>query len=227
MKYAKANVDVNNKKEEATMEQKILEYLTEKVIDDLRSNRFVDNELALELNRQPYIDELRTKVEDTDIDLLIKIADSGVYRGAAGLAITMIQGGAKDKKVKELLLHHWKKNNDFESKNNIMWRLLDDPGLGISMHNEIYDFVRNNLEQWIDQQVKWIGGSDEILEFVKTRLQNTDFPETKNWVYLCDCLGASDKEAAKRLIAQYADSKASIVSRVANDLLGNFDELHR
>ena len=209
------------------MEQKILEYLAKKVVGDLRSNRFVDEELALELNKQPYIDELRIKVEDTDIDLLVKIADSKLYSSVGGLAVTMIQGGARNKKVKELLLRHWKEDNDFECKNYIMFRLLDDPKLDILMHEEIYNFVMDNLDQWINQQVKWINGRDKIVEFAKGRINNPDFPETKNWVYLCDCLGASDKEGAKELVKRYIDSSASIVARVAKDLLENFDKLHR
>ncbi len=208
------------------MEQKILEYLAEKVVDDLRSNCFVDKELAIELNKQPYIDELRTKVEDTDINILVKIADSKLYSAVGGLAVTMIQGGARNKKVKELLLRHWKEDNDFECKNYIMFRLLDDPKLDILMHEEIYNFVMDNLDQWINQQVKWITGRDKIVAFAKGRINNSDFPETKNWVYLCDCLGASDKKGAKALIKQYVDSGASIVARVAKDLLEKFDKLH-
>jgi len=183
----------------------------------------LDENLAWELNKYPYINYLRSQVKEKDIDKVIKLFESNNQKGIRLLAINMLQNVRNDKRVRVFFHNKWQKHSEYDVRNPLMWRLLDYSDLEIKVHESIYDFVMENWDKWLENQVQWAGGPDNVLSTFENRLNDTSFPETKHWAYLCACMGSQDKESVRNFLLRYAESSISINAKVAKSLLGKIN----
>ena len=201
------------------MESKIYEYLAAKFMQDLRSNRPIDDDLALALHAQPQIDYIRAEVKQSDIPRLLELANLTQPKGIQQLTLSLLKARKTDERVKAFFRDLWNSDLEFSYRRNLMWRVLDDPDLDTATHESCYKFVMEDWDQWISDMVKWHRGPKAVVESVKERLENDSTPRSKDWAYLCVSVGAPDKSEVRSLLSQYTDSPESIVSRVAKELL--------
>jgi general nucleoside transport system ATP-binding protein len=183
----------------------------------------LDENLAWELNKYPYINYLRSQIKERDIDTVIRLFESNNQKGIRLLAINMLQNVKNDERVLLFLLKQWQKHSEYDVRNQLMWRLLDYSDLEIQVYESIYNFVMGNWDKWLMNQIRWAGGPDNVLGTFENRMNDTTFPESKHWAYLCACMGSPDKESVKNLLLRYAESSVSINAKVAKDLLEKVD----
>ena len=195
---------------------KIYEYLAEKIMEDVRSKQPIDDELLKELTSVPQIDYLRTKVNNEDIDLILSLA-SAESKALRSFAIVLLRKVKDDERVKSFIRDAWKKageDMDILLKMDLMWRLLDYPDIHISVHKEIYEFIKEHWECWIEDVTHSFGGKNNILDSIEKRLSDSSFPETKKWIYLCVSVASPDITGVKRLLSKYENSDNPFVSEV-------------
>lgn len=203
-----------------------LKYLAVKVIEDILNGKEINENLAKELNNYPIIDYIRAEIRESHLERLKHLINSTSSDDVRRLGISLLNNLIRDERngqdIKDFLCAFWRKA-DKENKLYIMWKILDFPGLEKTFHLEIYDFVQENWEVWLQKAVDWCGGRDKVLDVVSNRLKDSSFPETKAWVYLCNAMGSPDKAGVRSLIQGYISSKHSIVSQVSDDLLNKLD----
>lgn len=201
----------------------IYKYLADKVMDDLlnRPNEFSE-EFAEAVNRQPYIDFLRAKVSENDISYILKI-DIDSKPQLRSLIITMLLPVREDKTVKSFFEEAWEKYKDFRTRIALMFRLLDYKDLNSKYRDSIYKFIRDNWEEFIEQEKTWCGGETKVLEFAKLRLKDSRYPPYKAWIYLCIAMGSSDKEGVRKLLKKYTTNNDDFIAKVAQELLGKLN----
>jgi hypothetical protein len=201
------------------MNEVLCRYLSKKAIDDLRNNKQLDEDLADALNSYPLLDCQRKHIIIEDKGWLKSLASSSQSH-IAELCINLMHPLREEKDIKELLFDLWESSSSkYNIKMQIMWRILDYEEISEEMHKSIYSFVRSNWEKWINYVVEKFGGKNKVLESCQERLQNPAFPKSKAWVYLCIAVGSDNTVEAKNLIENYINSKASINTVVAKDLL--------
>lgn len=198
-------------------------YIADKVMQDLRNSGSIPEHLAADIHRQPYIDPIRSLVRTEDIPTILPLADSKQPKHVQALALSLLKGFEKDSRVRQFFSSLWQTELDFAARQSLMWRILDDPDLDTGFHEEIYDFVKSNWNSWLDNQVRWHGGPENVLESVQQRISDPKTTRTKDWAYLCVSLGATNKENVRALLNCYVESKVSIVGPVAQDLLERLD----
>ncbi len=199
------------------MNEFVVKYVASKVIDDIRSNRIIDDDLAENIDCHPYVDCMRVIIEREDIPKLLVLIDSSSLH-VGNLAINLLKKFDHDESVKSFLLSAWEKEKRCERKYKLIWRILDNEDLDSAYHNEIYNFVRQNLHWFLEDQVRWYGGKEQVLDGIKARLKDKTFPKTKNWVYLCGALASSDKESVAQLLREYQESNDEFTARVAKEM---------
>ena len=205
------------------MSKELLNYLSNKVINDIRSRNPLKEELALELNKPIYLDCLRPLVDKYDIELLLSLAEP-LHLASSRLAISLLRNFVADKRVKEFLINSWT-IKDYLMRRTVIWRLLDYIDLENSMHDSIYEFVKINWKRWMEDEIDaYRDDTGDIKKIIESRLKDPTFPRTKDWVYLCLSLGSNDADWTSSLLSHYYKSEVSIVGKVANELKIILDE---
>lgn len=199
------------------MEQTLVEFLSAKAVEDLRSLHLLDEEVARAINRQPFVDSLRKQIRQSDIEYLMRIA-RGNQPANRNLSISLLRPFDQEKEVKDFFRSEWQLSTEYEHRLELMWRLLDDENLPLALHEEIFTFVKANIDRFTRDRVEWCGGPDRVLDVVEQRLSDPRFPRTKDWVYLCATLGSPDKNRVTALISRYRQSEIPFVAEVADFL---------
>lgn len=200
------------------MEKCILDYLAKCVMDDLRAGTILDEQFARALNARPQIDHLRSQVTVDDAALVVDVINSR-DDATKWLGVALTKRIIHMPAIRELLHGLWRSTTDYETRYNIMWRLLDDPTLETEWHQEIYEFVRENWTMWLKDTEPFHAKTGDVLVAVEARLVNSEFAESKNWVYLCLAVADPRVDRVKTLLTQYIESDQSIVATVAKDML--------
>lgn len=201
------------------MNDVIIKYVAERIVEDLRTNKQLNEDLAEALNSYEWLGNLRKLITVKDKDWLRQIILAN-QSPVGELCINLMHSIREEKDVKEFLFDLWRApSSKYWTKMQVMWRLLDYPDLSEDIHKNIYEFMRSDWNKWITYVVEKFGGKNEVLESSKERLSNPSFPESKAWVYLCIAAASDNSTDAKNLIAKYARSKSSINAVVVNDLL--------
>jgi len=205
------------------MQKEIIHYLSRKIIEDIRTGIWFDDDTAKSLNERPLMDAMREYIQVMDIPVLMQMAQTNSLKNRA-LAITLLwKFDTQREDVKSFLLEDWQRtinehNFDYDRGMPLIWRLLDNAELDVSIHRQIREFVSRNYRRFIDDTSQWYGGPDMVLETMKKRLSNPEVPRTKDWIYLCVSLGSADQKGAEHLIASYVQSKDPLIAEVASEL---------
>jgi len=203
------------------MKNTINDYLASKVIEDIRHKRVFDASLVVKLNEAPLIDSLRVAVQKKDVSILLKMADSK-NTAISGLALGLLQKYNKLAVVKSFLVNKSGLSKDWQRNLPVMCRRLDDVNVDVSVHEETYKLITDNIRAFLSVSPAWFGGVDKVLSVSKARLVDPKFPRTKDWFYLCMALGSSDRASVKKLLKAYKSNKNKFISRVAKELLQRF-----
>ncbi|MCK4351900.1 hypothetical protein KAW65_00650 [candidate division WOR-3 bacterium] len=206
------------------MEERILNYLAGKVMDDLRIGIEFSDELIQGLNKYPFIDYIRKQVTKEDIHIIKKMAQSEKLT-TRRFGISLTRKLLRDREIQKNLFNMWKSMDEYEILRALMFQLLSLDDLPFEMHNEIYNFVRKNWTRWRIDAANWYGGKERIFSACLNRLKDpSQCPESKSWVYLCMATLSPEKDKVKELISRYLFSKESINAKVAADLVKELED---
>jgi hypothetical protein len=168
------------------------------------------------LDRMPLIDALRQRVSEEDISWLMDIVENeeGV---TAGLCCSLLRKHSHRQDVKTRLEGRWDSASAY-LKNRLMWRMLDNSGLSLEWHQRFLDFVLEEWEVFSSFNLKFLGRSQQGISNIISRLEDSTFPESKKWIYLC-CVPAvvEDPNLARLMIRpgqSMADPFAQKVTRI-------------
>lgn len=207
------------------IDEVLLRYLAEKIMEDLRSGNQLAEDFCNALTGYPEIDSLRKAVGSEDTDVIIGLCQSQ-NRAKRSLGFALLQPIVGNEKIQGFLKQLWDdaNDNDYEAKRLLVWRILDISDLPSDFHEDIYRFVKKHWHAFIADNENWVQG--DVLDYCKERLSNMYIPESKSWIYLLLASTSDRKEEVRKLLDQYGESKASIVSTVINDLISKTILLH-
>ena len=165
------------------MESDTLNYLAEKVLNDIRGNSSFSNGMLDDMNSFPLVDYLREKVIDSDVEVIISLIKSE-DKNLCYLGLNLVNRVQHLESVKRELINFWNNTDDYERKYFLMWTLLNHSQLEDEMHKEIFAFVTDNWEKWKVDYTKFAGGSGNLISFSEKRFYDNKFPNSKKWIYL-------------------------------------------
>jgi hypothetical protein len=154
---------------------------------------------AAAMKRRPLIDELRKKVEPSDVAKFLSVMD-GEEGYVAALHLSMLRHHAATLEVGEHLRRRWETASPF-LRASLVWRILDDPKLPAAWHRRMFEFIEAELKLFGDVSIEFIGGPGKLFYYCLQRLGDSTFPETKKWVYLCNAAEAEEPGMARALVS--------------------------
>ena len=129
------------------MESDTLNYLAEKVLNDVRGNSSFTNAMLDDMNSYPLVDYLREKVIESDVEVIISLIKSE-DKNLCYLGLNLVNRVQHLESVKSELITFWNNTDDYDRKYFLMWTLLNNSQLEDEMHKEIFAFVTDNWEKW-------------------------------------------------------------------------------
>jgi len=205
----------------------LVDYLSNKIMDDVRCGRQLDGDLAISVYKYPFIDRIRTLVTKSDRDIILELAsaredDVAVWSFAVGGLLRSLE---EDPEVRKLFEDAWKAYRSFDRRYHLLFRLLDYTDLDPVLRDEIWEFVKSNFHEFVFEQSDWYGGANEALESVRRRLADASFPDQKKWIYLLGVLASSDRDGARALLQRYSEGSDAFTRMVAQYALEQADSL--
>jgi hypothetical protein len=164
------------------------------------------------------IDILRGDITEADLTwIAARIADERGARGAFFLALS--KPLATKPEIKSLLASRFE-TADARLRTELLWRLLDDPGLPDETHRRLFEFVTSEWDAF-KVSLPYLGAPSQILEAALRRI--AECPRGKRWIYLC-CLPeyAADQQAVTGLLALACTSDDGFLAHVARVLMERF-----
>lgn len=163
------------------MNKETLTYFADKLMEDIRNDSFFSEQLLADMNSFPLVDCLREKVLDSDKTIIIGLIDSPDL-SRCYLGLNLVNKIQHIESVQSELISFWDATENYERKYFLMWPLLNNSNLAQERHKEIYLFILENWERWKIDYIKFAGRN--FLRFSEARFYDTNFPESKKWVYL-------------------------------------------
>jgi hypothetical protein len=198
-------------------------FIARAIVSALRDKKVPTEVECEQLNQLPIIDEIRTKIEKSDLPWIWPIVDSENGE-RAGLFLGLLRQYSQETDVQSRLRSHWETAGSFV-RAHLMWRILDDPSLPTEWHERLFHFV---LTEWKDFQkvsVKFLGTPQTVIIQVLKRIADPTFPASKKWAYLCRVPQvAEDPQAAKAVILFGASAGDAFAQKVSRELLKRFFE---
>ena len=202
------------------MEEALRRYVAESVVEDIRDGEPLQEDVALACNSRPQIDVIRSLITREDAPKLLALTESE-QECVRGLAFSLLKRIENTPETEAFLKDLWRRRRDFATRHAIMWRILDFTDLEREFHEEMYRFVRENWDDFLAGQLRFMGGEQGppgVLPSVRSRLTDPAFPRSKDWAFLCILPASDDPEGCRELLESYLTSDNSIVSKVATEM---------
>jgi len=203
------------------------EFVADAVAAWLREGHQPSEQEANSLNRLPLVDLLRDRVAEDDLGdglswlLAVVNEQSGEL---AALALSLLRRCSTRADIRDLLHGRWADAAPF-LRAHLLWRILDDPDLPTSWHEELFEFVMSD-EGWPvfrEVSLRFLGTPQTVVLQALKRIADPSFPDTKKWAYLCRVPEvAEDREAAKALVTLGLSMEDPFARKVATRLLARF-----
>jgi len=149
------------------MNSELMEYLSEKIMEDLRNRKNLSPHIYYEINKYPIIDFIRSKINVSDLELIIELMNSE-DKNVLYFGISLTKNILDEELIKNKLLQLWISSEyDYKTRREVMWRILDIKPLPQSMHIDIYNFVKINWDAWAADTLLFYGGSHMVLDAIK------------------------------------------------------------
>ena len=124
--------------------------------------------------------------------------------------------------MSNLLKHAWD-TGDSMIRARAAWRLLDLPEISEEWKQSIFDFILAEWDTFNSVSARFYTGADKIVEWTLKRITDPAFAREKRWIYLCALpYAASDKGAAKAILALHKNDSDAFTAIVAQTLLNRF-----
>lgn len=205
----------------------ILNYISQKILEDLRSGLKINNEVLSVILVGDYIQNLRKQIKPKDKILVIRLIKSRNIL-VKRLGISLSKAIASDRLIETLLIKTWRQNNESDLKFELMYRLLDNKNISEELVRSIYDYVIGNYGEWRKHVIEWGGGLNKIFKSITSKIES--FPEHKRWVYLYELswileepqqagIKPRERKIAISIIKKYLKSEKHITRLVSEALI--------
>jgi ABC-type nitrate/sulfonate/bicarbonate transport system ATPase subunit len=145
----------------------ILDIQTKIMVDGIRED--YSREEALEMVKQLILKE----------DLQKEISDYEIKE------IQAVKKHILDADIFSNLISLWHKTQNRHLKNELMWRILDNKNASDEIHKEIKNFIYRDWDKYVKEvQKEQYFQQVKIIENTQERLINTEYPSTKDWLYI-------------------------------------------
>jgi len=188
------------------------------VLEALRRGELIATETARSLSKFSVIDEARREVFAADVNTLITLT-TNVNTAISCLAIDLLRPLVQVSEVKAHLRVLWAGELSRIERYHLLFRLLEIEDQGEDFHLKSWDWVRENIEWFLDQRKEWYGGKDRVIEGVCSRLMDPTFPLRKKWIYLASLLAVDDLAQARAIIGGYKTSPDPVLAEIAAKIL--------
>jgi len=197
------------------LNSRIIQYLSEQVVIDIRNGVVFDSGLTAELCQEPYINHIRKLILEIDLKFLnLYMNDSDKSKMQFGFAL--LQNIKHLPEVRKVLEDRWITVKSFEERKNIMYRLLDYSDLTMQYKIEIWNFVIEYWDEWVADFLKFNcqGEMELVLSAFESRLNDNRFPKSKHWIYLLSASVSPNKQGLIQLFNRYYNSSDPMQVRV-------------
>lgn len=145
----------------------ILDVQTKIMIDGIRENRSYEEAYQVVTN---LIEKDRNDIRLTDYEIK---------------EVHAVKNYIEDPELFSMLQKLWNNSDNWKIKNEIMWRILDNPKVSIEFHEQVHSFILGDWENYSARMKKeQYFQVDKIIQNTIERLSNTNYPSTKDWLYL-------------------------------------------
>ena len=176
---------------------------------------------ANRIDRLPFIDHLRRQVTEGDIPLICSLFDKS-RQELSGLLVSLVRNHRQHHMVTDLLQRAWD-TGDAMIRARAAWRLLDLPEISEEWKQRIFDYILAEWDTFNEVSSRFYAGADKIVEWTLKRITDPTFAREKRWIYLCALpYAATDKGAAKALLALHKNDTDTFTANVAQTLLSRF-----
>lgn len=172
------------------------------------------------LNSVPMIDLMRKEITVEDLNWIWPIiAEHSDQR--FGFYISLLRLHAERPDVQTRLQDIWGGSSPY-MRTQLFWRILDDPNLPADWHERLFAFVLQEWDTFHRSGAKFLG-TDQELVIIRAleRYGDQEWPQSKQWAYLCSAAGASKyPKAVKALLVIGTSNQDAFARKVASVLLG-------
>lgn len=209
------------------MEKVLLNYLGEKLIDDLRAGAQLSSGLLGLANQVEIVDVLRKSISNEDFRWIRSMCDSK-EDGAQQLALSLVRSIQYQREVRLYLEEMWHRNDlTFITRIVLQSQLLQYEDLQADLRTQIFQSILNNWDEWITEVKNWTGGVHNVLDYIQIRLGDSRFPRSKWWYYLCCAPASNDPIKARELVERFAQDSDPFMKSVAEELLRRLNSCAR
>lgn len=198
-------------------------FLALEIKGDLKNPAQLTPEFCGEACIVPIMDALHKVLSEEDISALCSLATSeNPYVGMLG--VNALRPFVDRPEVQELLGNPWAdKNKSYLMRRIAQMRLLNARSLKPELPAKLRDFAFKDFNRWLKEPVRNVGGRTKVLEVCKGRVDNPDFPRSKDWTYLCVAVASSDRKAAHNWIEEYLTCPDEFLRDTAGMVLERLD----
>jgi NADPH-dependent ferric siderophore reductase len=202
------------------MKTVLAEYLSRKIIEDIRSGKTLSPEICESVCHFPLIDFLRRLVQPDDwnhIKLLLEANHVDIRTLGRALLNRILNVNG----VREYLVRAWRSSGQtIRDKIGLQFTLLNYEDLDPQVQKELSEFVFENWNEWLSEgTTRWAAGEQNVLDFVRKRLSDEKTTPTKRWVYICGAAASPDKNEVIRIIEEYVNNSDAFLSEIARRVL--------
>ena len=174
----------------------IFSYLAKKVIEDIRKGS-LKPDIALALRINPLNDYIRPMLTEDDVEHITKLLKDKSDEIKA-FALMISRPFQKNESVKQAISDLWKKDKgSFLVGFDTIYRLLEYEDITSKHRNEFFDYIKEHWAEWRKKLISCYPEPSRIIPGAKSRIENTDFPEWKKWIYLIEIACSPEKDTAK------------------------------
>jgi len=202
------------------VEPVLAEYVASKVVEDIRAERPLSSELCeVFIRRFRMIDLMRKHAKPSDFPKLRRLCDSG-DDALCDFGLTLLFSIMSQDEVHRYAEDLFQRPNlAFRTRMILQFRFLDDPDLDRHLHEEFLQFMLDNWAQVLNEVPQWFGGRQGVADFCSQRLQDSRFPKTKRWAYVCFAAASDNPAEARQLIESYADDQDPFLREAVQQVL--------
>lgn len=196
----------------------------DKILHKILTERISIDDAGYFDNRDLVYD-LRKKVTAQDcLNLVNKCFDDTISTSVKCLYITLTRKYCTTQPVISVIKKLWEVADE-QLKEGILWRLLDDDNLSEEWHQRIYEYVIENFNTYFRNSiVSYYGLGENGLHKVIESLYDSQFPESKKWIYIISMViySEADINLIRSTITNEMKKENTIFTlKVCNEILKN------
>jgi len=198
----------------------IKKYIARKVIEDIENGIILSENLSEQLYKYDYVDYLRNEVHEKHIEILLQAIKNNLGTRFGELCVTCIQKYGTSKLVQDSLFNLLKDGTKtFDERHALIWRIIENKDLDVSIHNELYNLILINIESFKRRIVTYSNGKENVISVCRERIKDKRFPIFKHWIYFVTSLASDDKGEILKFLKENLDTTNSFNKKVVEELI--------